>query len=519
MKAATLRNAIEAHGWVGVILSLPLFVVFWAGAVSLFYPELALWSALPVISAEPSPPTSRPITALIDQKLSEVPPVGEEPTWVFLASDRAPFHLFFIPVGREDGSPEEGGVLRVDPRTGATVTVGHPFELARFLFELHFTFHLPFGNYIVGVVTLFFLVMLMTGIVIQLKNLIADFFLYRHERGKRQRLNDIHTVSGVVTLPFAGLYALTGLIFNLSILFQLPTLALVYRGDEDAAMSDAALDKFPSKPAAGIAAPMPELDSVLERFEEAYGAQATILTLNHYGDENASVEIQGKRTAGFPVQVTKLYDVASDRFLDSLSAPSGPAVSPVVGLLLRLHVVKFGGPGVRLMFYLMALGICGMIIAGNWLWLVKREAKRAAYARSFAAVRGLTLGGCTGVVVATAVALGFERLLPVSVASRGALVPGIFVAVLAIVTVAGFFVQHVRPFLRCASWATAGLLLVHPLIDLTFYRLQMTELFGRGYGGPVGVSLGLLVHAALFAWLGAALGAKPLALDLAAARR
>ena len=47
MKSETLKSAINAHGWVGLIISLPLFIVFWAGAITFFQPELEQWATLP----------------------------------------------------------------------------------------------------------------------------------------------------------------------------------------------------------------------------------------------------------------------------------------------------------------------------------------------------------------------------------------------------------------------------------------------------------------------------------------
>ena len=47
MKSETLKNALNAHGWVGLIISLPLFIVFWAGAMTLFHPEMMQWAQLP----------------------------------------------------------------------------------------------------------------------------------------------------------------------------------------------------------------------------------------------------------------------------------------------------------------------------------------------------------------------------------------------------------------------------------------------------------------------------------------
>jgi hypothetical protein len=178
--------------------------------------------------------------------------------------------------------------------------------------------------------------------------------------------------------------------------------------------------------------------------------------------------------------------------------------------LLKLHMAAFGGPGVRFLFFVLALGVCGMIVAGNMLWLAKRETKRAKFARSFAVVRALTLGGCVGVVVATCLALLLERALPVSFEARSQVVQLAFSAALLATTISAFFVQRVTRFLRGSLWASAGLLAALALLDGVGYGAQLARMWSEGYRGPAAVNLGLWSHAALFAWIASLMrGTRP----------
>lgn len=509
VKAKTIKNAVEAHGWVGVILSVPLFIVFWAGALTLFFPEVSLWSNLPLRSVEASVQDSPPpsLSSLVEAQLRTVDADTKKPIFLSLPGAHSPFVELSVPIV-EDLEEEGRAEFLVDPQTGETISRGHPFELASFLYALHYNLKLPQGAYIVGLITLFFLVLLMTGLVIQLKNLLNHFFLYRHDKGQRMRAYDIHTVAGVVTGPFALMYALTGLMFNLNVLFYFPALKVVYEDDQVALMKDAGFPRLQVEPA-GVAAEMPALEPLIARVEAVHEAEVSALSFMAFGDENAVIRFSGMKD-GFGKRLDVRYEVASQSFPEALNAGSETAFSGIVMPLFMAHMGQFGGPGVRFLLFLLAWGVCGLILAGNVLWLVKREKQLSSYPWSHGLVRGLTLGACTGTIVATAAAFVFERSLPASLEGRVWMVQFMFGLVLLASTLTGFAVTSVRRFLAWSAISTAGLLAWVFLWDLYVYGRSIVVLWQAGETASGAVTLGLLVGAAFFAWLGSrilALGA------------
>lgn len=501
MKAQTLRNAVDAHGWVGVVVSVPLFVVFWAGAVTLFYPEVRHWALAPLVDTEPAPADTPALHEVTERTLAGLDRNPDKPVWLTLPGEHAPLLEVYAPIKPAEDGADQAEFL-VDPKSGNVVARGEAYQFADFLYQLHYNLKLPQGGYIVGLITLFFLVLVMTGVVIQLKNLIKNFFLYRHDRGKRQRLYDLHTVTGVVTMPFALLYSLTGLMFNLSILFYLPSLMLVYAGDQQAMMKAAGFPRFEAE-AAGVAAPVPALEPIIERVEQEEDAHVTRLGLFNYGDENGFVRVGGvSRRDGFPRRVDRYYEVRSASFAEQEDSGNvdGPFRSTVM-LLFTLHMASFGGPGVRLLFFVLALGICGMIVAGNLLWLAKREAKADKFPRSLKVVQGITLGGCVGVVGATSVGFLFERLLPSAWPFRGEVVQGAFLATLLVATVIGFRVTRVRAYLATACACSSAFFAAVVLVDLLAYGGHIAELWNRGDRAVLGVTVGLAAMAVLLAFM------------------
>lgn len=414
MKSETIRNATEAHGWVGLVISVPLFIIFWAGAVTLFYPEVHRWSSMPHFPLENTEERVN-ISALVAEKLDQDDVDSSRNLFVRLPSEHSPYMEMHIPVlddpseieaARESAqaagtassepkphrhSAEED--LAIDPYSGEVLFEDHPFFLADFLNRLHFSLKLPQGLYIVGLVTFFFFVIIITGVVIQLKNLVTHFFLYRHKR-LRYQMNDMHNVVGVISAPYAVMYALTGLMFNLHIVFEIPVLFLKYEGDSQVMIEELGFDRFNEKPA-NISQEMPDLDALLARTEREYNASIQSLNIHNYGDQNAIVELSGTANEGFSKRVDLLYRVSSDSFPEDINKGDNLFMDGLT-VMFSLHLANFAGVDLRWLYFLIAISICGMIVAGNVLWIVKRQKKHVEYPKTIAVMRALTLGGLYG---------------------------------------------------------------------------------------------------------------------------
>lgn len=501
MKESPVKKAVEAHGWIGVIVSVPLFVVFWTGSVTLFYPELSRWATLPLaplISAEQATP---PLGSILEEKLYGLPRAPSARVSLTLPGESSPLLELFVPLDKSKSKTgEDHAHLLIDPSTGRTVAEDDPFQFAYFIYELHYNLKLPQGDHIVGVVTLFFLVLLMTGVVIQLRVLLRDFFRYRHDKGPRMRAHDLHTVAGVVTLPFALMYALTGLMLNLGILFYAPAVMLAYSGDESAMMTDAGFAR-PQRRWTGRAFPTPDLEQLIASVEREHSAKLFRLSFQNYGDESAFIRLSGMKNEGFGRRIDFYYEVATGKFPADYNSHERHAFRDGVTSLDALHMGKFGGPGIRFLFFVLGIGVCAMIVFGNILWLAKRETKLGELKKTIALIRGLTVGGCTGVVVATFLGFTLERLLPLQLPARAEIAQGAFLLLLGASVGAGFFVKSVAKFLAYSAYLSAALLSVLISSDLAWYGTQF--LVGRaGHSSALPVTVGLGLAAVLLFWLG-----------------
>ncbi|AFJ02944.1 iron-regulated membrane protein [Methylophaga frappieri] len=504
MKTGTVKNALEAHGWVGLFISVPLFIVFWAGAVTLFYPEVQRWSAMPHF-----PLTQQneriDLSTLLEKKIAEHDVDPTHPISIYLPSDHSPYLNLELPVHPTHEGDDTGDEdhhhrhLMIDPVSGETLSQSEPFQLANFLNRLHFSLKLPQGLYLVGIVTFFFLVLVFTGILIQLRNLVKNFFLYRHQKPIRPKMNDLHTVVGVISLPYGLMYALTGVMFNLSIIFQITTVMMLYQGDMQTMMQDAGFDR-PTSSRVEVIHEMPDLDTLLQQVATENNLTVRSVHLENYGDAGALIGFSGLENGSFSRSVDRYYQVASDTFPDALNPDQPNLFMDGVTLLFSLHMANFAGVDLRLLYFLLAIGVCAMIVAGNVLWMAKRQ--QASYSRINAVMRGLTLGGTMGAVVATAVAFFLERALPVDLLARADWMMSGFGITLLLAVLLAYVNPDYKRYLANSCLLTAAVLLLTVSLDVFNFSTVIVALWQSGYVQVAAVSMGLFLSAVLMAWLG-----------------
>ncbi|MCW8125410.1 PepSY-associated TM helix domain-containing protein [Microbulbifer halophilus] len=495
-KNAGIRNLIEAHSWLGVIISVALFIVFWAGSIVLFHPELVTWSQAPHYQVD-SPAEDIPIRQIVERKLQEHRLNNEEHLTVLMAGEDRPFHHVYIDLEPEKGyeGPEQVAELVVDPKTGETLADIGDFYLADFLLQLHYDLRLPGGLYLVGLATLIFLVLILTGIIIHARKLFNNFFLYR-EKSRRNRLLDMHNVIGVTSLPFGLMFAITGLVFNLSIIYQLAFAVFLYDSDQNALLEDAGLTIIEEKPG-GKALDMTRAFDHVAEVERQHGEPVEMLRFYNYGDENAVVQIRARDPDGFAQRYEQFYHVGDGSLISQTDAQNNNAVRRGLDVMSGLHFGHFAGVDLRILYFLLGMGVAGMILVGNLLWLDKRALQKNVGPRGIGLVANLTLGGCGGVVLATAAAFLAERLMPLGLEARGDWLARIFAIGLGLSGVLAFVVANKRQFLRLSLWITAALSVMTVIADWALFGGE----FGQHWPTMIGVETGLLVVAGLSLWI------------------
>lgn len=500
MKAQTIRSALDGHGWLGIFISVPLFIVFWAGSLTLFYPELKKWAELPQFPVDATQ-LVMPVNQVLQRTLARYPVDTSETMFLVLPDEEQPWYQFYLPQ-----LPDEQGVkpdmleLLVHPVSGEVVTDAEQFHFADFLYKLHIDLYLPAGDYLVGFISLLFMVIIFTGVVVQLKKLFSNFFLYRSDKTQRYRLTDIHNVIGVISLPYSFIFALTGLMFNLGLISQLVTLTLVYEGDRQRMFADAGFARVVEQPS-GVAQQMPDLDQLIAQWEKQQNAHAHSLRIDHYGDQNALIRLIGQHNDNFVQRIDMIYRVRDGQFPADINPAERNAFADGTRFLYALHFGHFAGVDLRILYFLLGLGVCGMIVAGNMLWLNKYSKNRAVSKKVSGLLQATTLGGCVGIVLATCVGFLLERTLDPGWLSRTPLIEVSFAATLLFTMLLACFTTRVKHFVMQGMLVCGVLLLITLACDLLMFGAEIVQLANNGFAEVLAVSVSFALVAALLLWI------------------
>ena len=193
------------HTWAGVVLGALLFAIFWMGTLSVYDREIDRWMAPMTRVALPDKPTS--FDALRGTYDAAV--AAGARSWTMLQpSERQPV----VRIVYRDG--EEPLSLYFDPVTGAALPKTGTWAGTRFFYPFHYRLHLrawDIGEWLVGIAAMTMLLLCVSGLIIHRK-MIAEFFMLRTRQKSARVVLDLHTVAGVLGLPFNFIIALSGLI-------------------------------------------------------------------------------------------------------------------------------------------------------------------------------------------------------------------------------------------------------------------------------------------------------------------
>lgn len=214
------------HLWVGLVTGLVIFIVSVTGCIFVFEEEIFNFVHSEITQIAETGP-EKPVSVLLaaaQEQLGEQRPVNN-----LIVSNRSDRSFIFEASG--DRKPEEWGFFYfsqvdyidrvfVNQYTGKVLgVVDVKYEFFHIVEQVHRQLLLtrPVGRFIVGVSTLIFIFMLLSGIVLwwpkNYKQLKRNIKIKWNARWKRVNY-DLHNSVGFYVLPFALLIAVTGLVWS-----------------------------------------------------------------------------------------------------------------------------------------------------------------------------------------------------------------------------------------------------------------------------------------------------------------
>ncbi len=499
-----IKQLIHAHSWLGLIISGLLFVVFFTGSISLFRDEINLWSILPHYGI--SPEVSQQQDWLSPSEIMQIAIEGrdfnaKEHLTLVLPTQERPFYLAYVDVMQEvDG--KDYVQLLIDPVAGKLVANAEQFFLADFLYFLHYKLNLPGGKYLIGFVTLFFMFALFSGIVIHAPKLFKHFFNYRSDQTKRTKLLDMHNVIGVMSLPYTLMYAISGLIFNLVIIYQIAFALVLYKGDQDALLKDAGFHivkpEWQNKPWNEQQA-LTNIDSLVANAAEQYQQMPKYIRMYNYGDESAVVHMRGPVGDSMVKEYELGYQATNSQALFASYPGQDNSVTQGLHLIAELHFGSFAGVDLRVVYFILGLGVCGLILTGNLMWLDKqaklREGKAEVGSRGLMLVNAYSIISTAGVALAVSFSFIAERLLPVELTSRADYLVYAFVLGLIVSAIAFMLIKQKRQLIGYLLMTSASLFGFVILLDWLLFADALMNLIAAGEYSILGFEIGLFISA------------------------
>ncbi|APR84279.1 putative iron-regulated membrane protein [Minicystis rosea] len=397
----------DVHAMAGVLAGLVLHVMFFAGVFSLFYDDLTVFQE-PWPNAAGAP---KPVAELIAPVIREHHLEGKTIDVALPVPRRPAIHMHYH---REDGT--ESPEMRIDTRSGVVTPVRS--HLAGTMVQLHYLYHerFPSGIYIAGLFGGALLLALVTGLLIHLRDLVRELHQFRPFHKPRVLWADAHKVLGVFGLPFQIIIGFTGTMLCLGPLFLAAFVKPVFGGDKGAA--ERALYGGATVPAASknMAAPL-ALDEILARGARAVpGLAPNYVHISNYGDAEGTAELYGSAPGALFGRARILVRMRDGEVL-GVSAPAtekaGQALSRYI---YGLHLVYFGGMGIKIIYAILGLCGCVTILSGNWLWIRKRWALPVD--RVGRVLERLTVASGAGACFGTAMFFCANRLIPHAVTTR-----------------------------------------------------------------------------------------------------
>lgn len=371
--ASTIKTWYLVHKWTSLVCTIFLLIICLTGLPLVFHHEIEHWldDGKPLSDVPASTPPAN-LDTLVERAKSMYP--GEVVDYLFFDPDEP---QVYVGMAKKPGDGQVSGhAVRMDGRTGDVLLDGPLYTQDRFTFmgimlSLHVDLfaNLP-GELFLGFMGLLFCIAIVSGVVLYgpfMKKL--EFGTVRAGRSTRLKWLDLHNLLGIVTLVWAFVVGLTGVINELSTplfrLWQSTELVRIlepYKGQGVPAelssaqgAADTARKALPGNEVSFIAFPGNAFGSPHHYITWMRGA--TPLT----SKMNTPVLIDGR--SGELTTIAKM-----------------PWYLTALELSRPLHFGDYGGLPLKIIWAVLDLITIVVLVSGLYLWLARRRATEARIA-------------------------------------------------------------------------------------------------------------------------------------------
>jgi uncharacterized iron-regulated membrane protein len=367
VKRSTIRIWFLVHKWTSLVSTVFLLMLCLTGLPLIFHDEIDGLLGDDYEAQLAGPASARdglPLDTMLAKALAQRP--GEVPLFMAFSNDSP---LLTVTTGPRPDAPEkEMTLLFLDRATGEAIGPAPEGGVMDFILSLHTDLFLGLpGMLFLGGMGALFVAALVSGVVLYapfMRRL--AFGTLRTARSRRVKRLDQHNLLGIVTLGWAVVVGLTGVVNTLA-----DPLTAQWQNGELAAMTaryDAAVPLAPAE--------YGSLDAAMRAAQDALPGRApqfiafpggAFSTAHHY-----AVFFQGDRPLTQFLLTPALIDARDAKLTD---ARDMPLLNQALMLSKPLHFGDYGGLPLKVLWALLDLATIWVLWTGVMLWL-RREPGR-----------------------------------------------------------------------------------------------------------------------------------------------
>jgi len=372
----------HTHTVSGIVISVALYIIFFAGAFALIKDEITVWEKGINYTRNVSG-NSIDYDVLVEKiKTEKYDLYGRD---IRIVIDEVSPEIFISLSASQDSLAPESSkkyeYFNINKNTYEISGYYAFYSFGELLYRLHFFNQVPIvGVYIAGFVAFFFLFAIVTGVIIHWKKMISNFYVFRPKAKLKTIWTDAHTVLGVIGLPFQFIYALTSCFFCLSFLVLLPANYL-YDNDQQQLMEDLRpmTMSYPIETKSNQEFSLNQFrDKTLAKWEHFSMKQVYI---RNYGATNMKYQADGIVEDEFIGNGRIIYDVPTGKVEIVKNPYEANYLEGVELTIRRLHFADYGGLALKIIYFMLALITCFVIITGVLIWLEARNKKNVPEAQ------------------------------------------------------------------------------------------------------------------------------------------
>ena len=377
MDKTTKQNALNAHNWVGVFLSVLLFLVCLSGTVAVFHLEFERWEQPHIQEMDNVSP--QVIEKAMDTFLAQNPDESHHLYVVFPTSDIP--RLVVENEHKAYFADQEGNLLEEES-----------VSFTQMLVDLHLYLNLPqsWGMILVSALGAIICTLVITGIIAH-KRMSKDAFKLRRGGNGQQAQIDLHNRFGLWAAPFHLVIGITGAYFGMAGIILVTVATLNYNGDRDAVVNQI----FTPDPVLAPQEGKPAIGKAFAQMETLAPEKSPIfLTVHEVGEPEQFIEIYAKAPNRMIYAEGYRFDTAGN-FVGVAGYEFGEWGKQLVWAMYRLHFGDFAGMTSKWLYFVLGVMLTMLCVSGMEVWLSKKAhpplASRLWYSVVWGSVSALAL--------------------------------------------------------------------------------------------------------------------------------